>query len=280
MNPNGRTATAIKFAHSNKIMLYAYTFIAILLVVEVRAAVTTLNWGRSVGDQGTTTINTGDTVSWVWIESIGHTVDSTGVFSSGVRTSGTYSFTFNTAGSYAYHCNIHNFMKGTIVVQSTNPTIQPTRSPTRTPTVIPTTGQPVLTITAAPTAPSAAPTQKPSPTPTTTPSLTPTAAPSVDPRYLRSDILTEPSVISSGSDLPSSWNATLTVRAARVETDVVSYNTRLYCYEVAGEETCSYPGPTIELMPGDNFTLLLVNELGRNPEHTGNLKCCHVRNES
>jgi plastocyanin len=29
---------------------------------------------------------------------------------------GTYSFTFTTPGTYSYHCAIHPFMKGTIIV--------------------------------------------------------------------------------------------------------------------------------------------------------------------
>jgi len=37
----------------------------------------------------------------------------------------------------------------------------------------------------------------------------------------------------------------------------VAFTTRSYCYK----SKCSYPGPTISLKPGDNFTLTLVNKL-------------------
>jgi FtsP/CotA-like multicopper oxidase with cupredoxin domain len=45
---------------------------------------------------------------------------------------------------------------------------------------------------------------------------------------------------------------------------VVSFNARLYCYRdrnQAEEVVCSFPGPTIIQTPGDNLTLVLINEL-------------------
>jgi plastocyanin len=49
-----------------------------------------------------------------------HTInDRSGTFSSGLMNSGDkWSFTFNTPGTYTYHCIIHPFMVGTIVVKS------------------------------------------------------------------------------------------------------------------------------------------------------------------
>ena len=69
-------------------------------------------------------------------------------------------------------------------------------------------------------------------------------------------------MISSGLDTPSAWNTTLYVCEDRVDFGVVAFNTRSYCFMQDGEKVCSNPGPTIELVPGDNLTLLLVNELG------------------
>lgn len=67
------------------------------------------------------TINVGDTVTWTNTDAAPHTVTSdTGVFDSGTLTSGggPFSFTFNSAGTFPYHCAIHPFMTGSVVVQA------------------------------------------------------------------------------------------------------------------------------------------------------------------
>ena len=70
--------------------------------------------------------------------------------------------------------------------------------------------------------------------------------------------LSSPLVISSGLEMASNWAITLTVEQHRHANDQVAFNTRSYCYR----SQCSYPGPTISLIPGDNFTLTLENKLG------------------
>jgi plastocyanin len=64
------------------------------------------------------TVKPGTTVHWANSDSEAHTVTSdTGVFSSPVLQPGTgYSFTFTKPGTYAYHCTIHPFMTGKVVV--------------------------------------------------------------------------------------------------------------------------------------------------------------------
>lgn len=64
----------------------------------------------------TVTVNT--TITWTNFDSVTHTVTSdTGLFDSGNIGSGkTYSYKFTTAGSYPYHCTIHTYMTGTVVV--------------------------------------------------------------------------------------------------------------------------------------------------------------------
>jgi plastocyanin len=64
-------------------------------------------------------IAAGGTVNWTWGGSLPHTVTSdTGLFDSGVRTSGTFSFTFAAPGTYNYFCAVHgrNVMFGSVVV--------------------------------------------------------------------------------------------------------------------------------------------------------------------
>lgn len=63
------------------------------------------------------TINQGDTVTWVFLAPLPHTSTSdrsTGpeVWSSGSKTSGTFSHTFRTEGSHPYFCQIHSFAGG------------------------------------------------------------------------------------------------------------------------------------------------------------------------
>lgn len=67
----------------------------------------------------TVTVSVGDTVTWINAAFIPHTTTSdTGLWASGrLNRLGRFSFTFTKAGTYTYHCSIHPFMKGSIVVQ-------------------------------------------------------------------------------------------------------------------------------------------------------------------
>ena len=64
------------------------------------------------------TVKLGTTVRWANKDTEAHTVTSdTGAFSSPVLQPGAgYSFTFTKSGTYAYHCTIHPFMTGKVVV--------------------------------------------------------------------------------------------------------------------------------------------------------------------
>ena len=73
----------------------------------------------------TITITVGTTVTWTNKTSAPHTVtsDDGTSFDSGnsnpiAANGGTFSFTFTKAGTFAYHCQIHPFMKATIIVQA------------------------------------------------------------------------------------------------------------------------------------------------------------------
>ena len=64
-------------------------------------------------------IAAGGSVNWTWGGSLPHTVTSTsGLFDSGLQTTGTFSFTFATAGTYNYFCQVHgaSVMFGSVVV--------------------------------------------------------------------------------------------------------------------------------------------------------------------
>ena len=132
------------------------------------AATSAVNIQGSAFVPPTTTVHVGDTVTWTNRDAFSHTSTSdTGVWDTGViRAAASGSFTFTAAGTFAYHCAIHSFMHGTIVVQAVS-TPQPTAPPTAPPT-------PVRT---AP--PTVAPTEPPTlaPTEAATPQAT-TAAPS------------------------------------------------------------------------------------------------------
>ena len=70
------------------------------------------------------TINAGDTVDWVNVDTAAHTVTGgspsdgpSGVFDSSlVMADATYSFTFDDAGSYDYFCMVHPWMVGSVTV--------------------------------------------------------------------------------------------------------------------------------------------------------------------
>jgi plastocyanin len=66
----------------------------------------------------TITVHKGTTVTWTNEDSVAHTVtgDNGGPSSGDLGQGVTYSYTFNTVGSFPYHCAIHTYMKGTVVV--------------------------------------------------------------------------------------------------------------------------------------------------------------------
>ena len=67
------------------------------------------------------TVAKGTKVTWTNQDSVDHTVtadtaSSNAPASSTFGNGQTYSFTFNTPGTYTYHCSVHPFMTGTVVV--------------------------------------------------------------------------------------------------------------------------------------------------------------------
>ena len=66
------------------------------------------------------TVKVGATVTWTQQDEDSHTVTADdGSFASAPLANGqTYTHTFTAAGTYAYHCSIHPFMHGTVVVSN------------------------------------------------------------------------------------------------------------------------------------------------------------------
>src|SRR5437870_2238137 len=70
----------------------------------------------------TVSINQGDTVRWTWNGGTHSTTSNTGVWNSGVQSSGTFSFTFTTPATYPYFCTVHGqSMSGTVIVNASPP---------------------------------------------------------------------------------------------------------------------------------------------------------------
>ncbi len=70
-------------------------------------------------DPGLLTIKAGTTIIWKNVSSAPHTVtsdDGTTFDSGNMPVGGSYHFTFTAAGSFPYHCNVHPYMRSTIVV--------------------------------------------------------------------------------------------------------------------------------------------------------------------
>ena len=83
--------------------------------------------GVSVEDdfftQPNITVNKGTVVVWTWNGRHDHSVTSgnagapSGLFDSGIKNSGTFSFTFNNTGTFPYFCRVHGaMMTGTVTV--------------------------------------------------------------------------------------------------------------------------------------------------------------------
>jgi plastocyanin len=67
----------------------------------------------------TLTVPAGTTVTWKFDDSTEHTVaaDDNSFTSPALANGKTFTHTFATAGTVAYHCSIHPFMTGTIIVK-------------------------------------------------------------------------------------------------------------------------------------------------------------------
>jgi plastocyanin len=61
------------------------------------------------------TIKAGETVTWVWNDSVEHDVSGDG-FKSEIMSEGTFSHRFDEPGTYDYLCTLHPNMTGTIEV--------------------------------------------------------------------------------------------------------------------------------------------------------------------
>ncbi len=69
-------------------------------------------------DPTSLTVHVGQNVTWTNNAGVDHTVTSdTNLFNSGILTPGAkFEYQFTTIGTFTYHCTIHTYMTGTIVV--------------------------------------------------------------------------------------------------------------------------------------------------------------------
>lgn len=84
----------------------------------------------------TLVIGVNNTVTWTNMDSVIHTVTADGgTFGSNDLSNGqTFTFTFTTPGSYGYHCSIHTYMKGTVIVKGSGSTTTSSATTTSTTT--------------------------------------------------------------------------------------------------------------------------------------------------
>jgi plastocyanin len=74
-------------------------------------------------------VNVGESVTWTNDSDAPHTVDSDSgdeLESGNFTEDQTFEHTFNATGTFAYHCDIHAYMKGTVVVLAAGVTAPPT----------------------------------------------------------------------------------------------------------------------------------------------------------
>jgi plastocyanin len=85
------------------------------------------------------TVAPGSTVTWTNLDGVSHTITADdGSWGSGTLGQGaTYSHIFTSPGSYTYHCAIHPFMKGTVMVTPLPPAGAEARRTTGVPLLCP-----------------------------------------------------------------------------------------------------------------------------------------------
>jgi plastocyanin len=95
------------------------TILFSLALLAVTAAPATVHLRGDAFSPATTTIHAGDTVTFVNDDDDAHTVTAVdGTFDSkGLDTHDSWSHTFPKAGTYKIFCELHPFMKATIIVK-------------------------------------------------------------------------------------------------------------------------------------------------------------------
>lgn len=116
------TAHAQTLSGTASVDIVDFMFSPATITVTAGTKVTWTNMSAS-GSFHTTTSNTQGTVN-SWDSGLTNP-DMAGYPS-------TFSFTFNNVGTYPYHCNVHTFMMGTVVVVAAGATTSPTPVPVAT----------------------------------------------------------------------------------------------------------------------------------------------------
>lgn len=120
-------------------IIAALIVVALIPLAMLGGATNTAAADVAVGINGfafmpaTITVPVGTRVVWTNQQpQASHTVtsDTPGIPDSGaLQTGATFAFVFNQAGTFAYHCNIHPFMHGTVVVTAAGTTATATAAP-------------------------------------------------------------------------------------------------------------------------------------------------------
>ncbi|MEU8076243.1 multicopper oxidase domain-containing protein [Catellatospora citrea] len=205
----------------------------------------------------TLTVTVGDTVTWVNQETDGtsHTVAADGgAFISGnIAPGGSFSFTFTSTGTFNYHCTLHPFMTGTVIVTATPTSPSPTPSAAASPSASPPASSPPPPSASPPASPAAS--ASPSPAASASPSgPLPCANPTVGAAQNDGTRLATFTTAADGTKVfllcmaPVSWEVKPgDVRPAYAFNGIV-------------------PGPTIKVNEGDKVRVVVQNNL---PEHSG-----------
>ena len=77
----------------------------------------TINIQSFAFSPSTLTINKGDMVTWVNLDSVAHTVTSASFDSGSLAKGQSYNFTFNQVGIFTYNCTVHPSMQGVVIVK-------------------------------------------------------------------------------------------------------------------------------------------------------------------
>ncbi len=91
--------------------------ITILSALQPGPTTFTINISNFAFSPSTLTVNKGDTVTWVNLDGVAHTVVGSSIDSGTLATGQSYSFTFNESGTFSYYCSIHPSMQGKVIVQ-------------------------------------------------------------------------------------------------------------------------------------------------------------------